>query len=105
MYETTYNPNSKWDYWAVGGRWEGAFGDGECQDYPYGNFALVEELISREIIPFAVVTPDGEWHERGRMGWWGIVTDEKPDAAWKEMVLDIYRKYPNYLAVACDLHI
>lgn len=27
--------------------------------------------------PFAFVTPDGEWHERGRMGWFGVNTANK----------------------------
>jgi len=31
----------------------------------------------QEITTFAVITPDGQWHERGSMGWWAIVTDEK----------------------------
>src|SRR5439155_2088993 len=24
--QTTYNPKSKWDWWVVGGRWDGYFG-------------------------------------------------------------------------------
>ncbi len=25
---------------------------------------------------YAYVTPDGEWHEPGRMGWWGMSSDD-----------------------------
>lgn len=32
---------------------------------------------------FAVVK-DGEWYERGDMGWWGCVTDEKEPGRWEE---------------------
>ena len=34
---------------------------------------------------YAVVTPDGEWHEKGRMGWFGA-SSETPDEArdWEE---------------------
>lgn len=39
-----------------------------------------EHFIKRRAIPctFAVLK-DGIWHERGNMGWWAIVTDEKDD--------------------------
>ena len=25
-----------------------------------------------DFLPYAYLTPDGEWHETGRMGWWGM---------------------------------
>ena len=32
----------------------------------------------------AVVTPDGEWHEKGAMGWWGVSSETPEDArAWE----------------------
>jgi len=34
-------------------------------------------------MPFAVVTPDGQWHEKGRMGWFGLVANEKEKAIGK----------------------
>lgn len=34
---------------------------------------------------FAVIK-DGEWYERGEMGWWGIVTDEKDQRNWDSEV-------------------
>jgi len=33
---------------------------------------------------FAVLTPDGEWHERGRMAWFGCVADEREATDWAE---------------------
>jgi hypothetical protein len=33
------------------------------------------------IVPFAVVK-DGKWYERGDMGWWGVVHDEKDEDTW-----------------------
>lgn len=38
---------------------------------PEMNTAPVSEILENKIVPFAIVTPDGEWHERGNMGWWG----------------------------------
>lgn len=44
-----------------------------------------EEFIKRHapVITFAVVK-DGKWYERGEMGWWGIVSDEKNTDEWNE---------------------
>ena len=35
-----------------------------------------------DFLPYAFLTPDGEWHETGRMGWWGMdnATAESRDA-------------------------
>lgn len=39
---------------------------------------------------FAVVTPDGKWHEKGKMGWWACVSDEKE--GWAESYFDTFIK-------------
>lgn len=45
-----------------------------------------EEYVERArldaIATFAVVK-DGKWYERGDMGWWGIVSDEKDRDTWR----------------------
>lgn len=194
---TTYNPNSKWDWWQVGGRWTGFFteGDedpydpaldprnyepcpicdqtgkrywrervldgGEADDQPLARVASTadehgervmlepasaddplaverpcnacdgtgqrlsfsfapfdgdvvparrwaEKVMQGHCIPFAVVTPDGEWHERGEMGCFGIVRNEKLRDEWEEEVREIASQVAgrdDLLAVAVDLHI
>ena len=57
---------------------------------------------------YAVVTPDGEWHEPGEMGWWGIsfATDEE-EANWYNeysKFIDMANKN-NYLVTIVDCHI
>lgn len=37
------------------------------------------------IIPFAIVK-DGHWYEKGQMGWWAVVLNEKDDHIWEEEV-------------------
>jgi len=49
---------------------------------------------------------DGEWYEEGRMGWWGVVADEKDPDLWAR---EYWRKVDSlpddvYLAVV-DVHI
>ncbi len=95
---TTSNPDSQWDWWTIGGRWEGWLSQ--------TNSAPVTELLQDDDkIPFALVTPDGQWHQRGEMGWFGMAFDEKADDAWAQEVHQLLQTYPDSLAVACDLHI
>ncbi len=97
--QSTYNPKSKWDWWGVGGRWRNEL-DG-------GNVLGVDALLAlpEPYIPYAVVTPDGEWHEKGQMGWWGMSSNDKKQDKWQSEVIALYKQYPDHLAVLCDLHI
>jgi len=90
-YRSTYNPNSKWDWWVMGGRW----GDISPRQ------RLANEFLDN--IPFAIVTPEGQWLEKGSMGWFGFAHGEKDD--WKDTAISILNEYANCMAVVCDLHI
>jgi hypothetical protein len=118
---STYNPKSKWDWWRVGGRWDGliqgafrssadnGFNFSDDHERLANNACQVSEVLQRvqedptTHTPFAILTPDGEWHESGRMGWWGVVSDKQDD--WEEKAQEILAQYPEHLAVGCDLHI
>ena len=154
---STYNPNSKWDRYVVGGRWsnmlktkDGEYVD-EClvkdldltpnkdgynaairfwelvvEDRPlkdgeekpfnmykkeyyierYGtkeNYARIESQFST----YAVVIPDGEWYEPGKMGWFGIsCASPEKHREWDEN----YHKFleeadPNWIITIVDCHI
>jgi hypothetical protein len=59
---------------------------------------------SHEAVTFAFVTAEGEWNERGSMGWWAIVTDEHPEYdevfwQWVEQLDD------DQMVVVVDCHI
>ena len=77
---STYNPNSKWDCYTIGGRWNNYLKtlSGETTNEDYAS-----EIDWKDIIPFAFVTPIGEWHERGEMGWWACVSNGKNIEDWK----------------------
>jgi hypothetical protein len=70
---------------------------------PIENLPLDDPERMKTLIPFAIVTPDGKWHEKGSMGWWGIVVDEKD--TWKEEALEILKKYRDHVAIVVDCHI
>lgn len=115
LYKSTYNPNSKWDWWRIGGRWDGIIKNNpqesengfnfDSKHETLGNNMILVKDIKEDNIPFAIVTPEGEWIEHGKMGWWGIVTDEKDKDNWKEIVKRVFEKYSDCIAVGCDLHI
>jgi len=115
---STYNPDSKWDWYTVGGRWSSMLilkSEKENEDGKHNSFSepsqncdaafvadvdfdemkrcamqklipyedamksgfYKEEYICRntEFTTYAVVTPDGEWHAPGEMGWWAVSSD------------------------------
>lgn len=112
---STYNPKSKWDYWVIGGRWNGEIRNAPRDDGVGFNFGeefhqLSENIIrvkelDHKLVPFAVVTPDGNWHERGKMGWWAMVRDEKPDDDWENEVMKLIQSHQDCWAIGVDCHI
>ena len=52
---------------------------------------------------FAVVK-DGQWYERGSMGWWAMVSDE--DQTWDEKFLKLFKSTdPEHWVTVIDCHI
>lgn len=150
---STYNPKSQWDWWVIGGRWNGALepaydpeanpgnyetcticaGTGKRNDAlgkktrqenptytcngcggkgtkrtfiqaegpSNGNMRPVREI--KDFVPFAILTPDGEWHEEAKMGWWGMTSGE--DSDWPQKARAILKAHGGDFAVLCDLHI
>ena len=103
---SNYNPDSKWDWYAIGGRWNNILitkdGNGTNEDY-------VSEIDwDKTMTPFAYIDINGNWHENGEMGWWGIVSNEKDKDEWD----DEFKNYVNGIqnnkhieVVAVDVHI
>lgn len=122
-YRTTYNPQSQWDWYVIGGRWDGNLIETPRDDGQHGfnhgtehhqlqnNSCPLSELVQRwdagkPYLFFALVTPDGVWHERANMGWWGMTSDEMPKEAWEQQSIDIYRRYADgHDIVQLDAHI
>jgi hypothetical protein len=111
-YKSHYNPESKWDWWVIGGRWGGALYDenseSESEDHE-DNMILIQEMLDRPreniFFPRAIITPDGKWHQKGRMGWFGMSSDDKEQNKWEDEVMALYEQYPNNMMVLLDLHI
>lgn len=175
--QSTYNTESKWDWWTVGGRWTGLFSDydptkdpanlevctlccgtGDRDDWVYytdqegkrldawqngqhikqlrddfdeltrcfkddwsekcngcnacygkgQKLAFSFKCSDTDIFTakhaldwlennsnsqtFAILDKNGEWHEKGSMGWWAIVADQKEEDAWDTEYMDVVKK-------------
>lgn len=167
-----HNPNAKWDWYEMGGRWTGAFKakqgtpvvlgrPGVFKNTPEEGF--VDQIAYKDIdfvgmekahkakgeqywqeyqdklkdpqkssmvhfeydikpgmskkqymkkwtgdlnwMPFAFVDKNGNWHEKGEMGWWGIVSNEDKvsyEEAFKRFVATLE---PDDILTQWDLHI
>lgn len=117
---STYNPESKWDWWRVGGRWDGYITKTEVDDGDGGfNFGKEYESIERNAVKigdfladmegrsmYAYVTSDGQWIEKGRMGWFGVSFDEMDEDAYTKMIKEtLSKENPEDYLVAIDCHI
>lgn len=66
-----------------------------------------EQFLMRQggISTFAVLK-DGQWYEKGEMGWWGIVSDEKEPDKWGEEFNKLLDELPeDTLLSLYDCHI
>ena len=76
---STYNPLSRWDWYAVGGRWKGGLTTIAGESV---NTCTRADLDVANTSPTFALLVDGEWTERGHMGWFGLVSDEQPEDEW-----------------------
>lgn len=111
---TTYNPDSKWDWYSIGGRWSGFLplkekdedGNPLKSNEAYFHEIDWEYLLEYKYPPFCFVTEDGEWIEKGEMGWWGVTFNEQPEDDWNTQ----FKKYldtvdSDCLVTVIDFHI
>lgn len=106
VYVTTQNPRSKWDCWEIGGQFNGEITGRRIRPDVVrieDNRVPVPIMLELEIIPFALITPDGEWHERGSMRWFGPPLNLRDD--WPDEVRKILSQHRECIAVGVDCHI
>lgn len=76
-------------------------------DYRIRQGETRETFIARaeSVATFAVVK-DGEWYERGEMGWWACISNEKPQDQWDEEFDKLVMGLPDHtLLTLVDCHI
>ena len=125
----TSNENAKWDWYQMGGRYRGRlllkqpdnnhplYNGWQFADVDKGEYerirkegrcdqALVGEISNLdELLTFAVVK-NGEWFERGEMGWWAVVSNEKDKDVWESEVRELLKGLSDdTLLTVMDCHI
>jgi hypothetical protein len=77
----------------------------EVDEFMVPREQFVQHWRNRALSTFAVVK-DGVWYEKGRMGWWGMVADEKEQEVWDQQVAELVDGLPdNTLLTVVDCHI
>lgn len=101
------NPIAKWDYWDIGGRWDGRMIDPEGMkgELIKNNVLPTEDLLTKDFFPSAIVTPKEGWSSIDENHGLSMFEDEEAENQWREKYRTLLKAYPNHLAVLCDLHI
>lgn len=72
-------------------------------DYQISKEEYLDKAAKKSIMTFAILK-DRVWHERGEMGWWASVSDEKDD--WEDIFNDVLKGVDeNELITIVDCHI
>jgi hypothetical protein len=75
------------------------------EDFTVGRDAYIALARKSAISTFAVVK-DGKWFEKGTMGWWAVVHNEKDEEKWLEEFNKLVRGLPpETMLTVVDCHI
>ena len=113
---STYNPDSKWDWYSVGGRWSNWLvvkernEDGSIIETNQADIHEIDwdYMFEHDRVPFCFVDINGEWNEKGEMGWWGMTRNEKDPSNWREQVKEYisqFKEDEECLITIVDFHI
>lgn len=131
---TTSNPNSFFDYYSIGGRWDGLF-YGKENPNGYGgelkdNLISIKDLIGKykekdeelrnpkdkvlralsneedyNQFLISIVVADGKVHQSKKYGWWGTYTETEGDKEWKEKYLKLLEEHKDDFMINLDCHV
>jgi len=105
FYTTTLNPDGRWDWYEIGGRWNGRIK--EAKRNVISTRALRKSPHLKDSLPYYVVTPDGTWLEHQSFfgdGRWSGRLERKPDDLWFREVTEALEDYPAHRVVCVDIH-
>jgi hypothetical protein len=95
-YMSTYNTNSKWDWYVVGGRWGGIVPNNQCK------LMEIEQYFQNYGYLPAVVVTDKGWFASKDYGWWGMYSDIEEG---KEKIQSLINELSDKNCYLIDFHI
>lgn len=110
----SHNPDGRWDWYEIGGRWDGFIHGKSLKSVRHKkgdlNLLGVSDLLAapdfKDRLPHDVLTPTGEWVTRSEIvntfsGWY---CKEYPEATWYARVLRILQTFRGHRVVSVDVH-
>ena len=84
---------------------EAMWSDSRLEDFNKTREQFIADEAEASIRTFAVVK-DGKWFERGKMGWFACVSDEKDEQTWNSIYSNLLRGLPDDTLLSLyDCHI
>ena len=97
------NPEGHWDWYEIGGRWNGRF-KGRNVIRAKTLFAMLD---LKEFLPHCIIGPDGGWYEVESIipaGFCNFGTVRKSDGQWLVELKQILASCPRSRVVCVDIH-
>jgi hypothetical protein len=102
---STYNPDGKWDWYEIGGRWDRYVA--RSRGNVISSRALRRSRHLRKCLPYYLVTPDGRWLEREDAPCFGpaaTASDRRAKRRWLAQVRRVLSHYIDHSVVCVDVH-
>jgi hypothetical protein len=101
--KTTYNKFACFDWWEIGGNWDGVLAPAKRKSNSFWRNCLYVRELPRDYHFFAIAAPNNKWYEQ-----WQFMkakrSEEKEIALWNEFQTKLLKKYSRHLVVLVDCH-
>jgi hypothetical protein len=78
----------------------------DIDDFKVSKEEYLKTTRNGALTTYAFITDDGEWVEKGTMGWWGMSSDEMTDNEWANKFNEYFDSMPDNIRVSVyDCHI
>lgn len=101
---SSYNPDGYWDWYEIGGRWDRSIPH-SCKNVIRAQ-SLADGDHLKDCLPYAILSPDGEWIEREHVYFSGtrfVVHTIKP-TQWLKIIREILTRWSDHQVVCVDIH-
>ncbi len=75
------------------------------EEYSHSRQEYINKCKNRTMVPYAVVK-DGQWYQKGKMGWWGMSSDEMTQDEWNNKFWELLENLDSEIQLTLlDCHI